>query len=216
MHANQPVTVAIADSHAVFRNSVKRAVADNKQLKMLWEAESGPKLLEKLDEARPDVLLMNLAIAGNARYAQAIPMLRQVYNPVKIIIFTLRNDPDVVLSIMDTGANACLVRATNPEEICRAILACRLNGFYFDNLIEKVGLSIRDVQRIYRKALKLSEKEILLLRMLAEDMLTREISQQLRLSLRRVEALRQDMKAKIGAKTIAGLIAFGVRNKLID
>ncbi|HEY4147275.1 MAG TPA: LuxR C-terminal-related transcriptional regulator, partial [Chitinophagaceae bacterium] len=100
--------------------------------------------------------------------------------------------------------------------IYKAILSCRQNGFYFDNLIEKVGLSVRDVQRIYRKAVKLSEKEILLLRMLAEDMLTKEISQQLRLSSRRVEALRQDMKAKIGAKTIAGLIAFGVRNKLID
>ncbi|HEY4150260.1 MAG TPA: response regulator transcription factor, partial [Chitinophagaceae bacterium] len=198
MSANQPITVSIADSHKVFRQSIKQAFKEKERLKVVWEAESGPQLLECLDKTRPDVLLMNLGIAGNARFRQAIPMLRQVYNPVKIIVFTLRNDPDIVTSVMDTGANACLARATNPEEIYRAILSCRQNGFYFDNLIEKVGLSVRDVQRIYRKAVKLSEKEILLLRMLAEDMLTKEISQQLRLSSRRVEALRQDMKAKIG------------------
>ena len=47
-------------------------------------------------------------------------------------------------------------------------------------------------------------------------MITKDISRELRLSARRVEALRQDIKAKTGAKTIAGLIALGVRNKLID
>jgi len=127
-----------------------------------------------------------------------------------------RNDPELVTSIMDTGANACLARATNPEEIYRAILACGQSGFYFDNLIEKVGLTVNDVKRIYRKAIRLSEKEFLLLQLLAEDMLTKDISKTLRLSSRRVEAIRQDIKAKIGAKTIGGLIAFGVRNKLID
>ncbi|MBS1566989.1 MAG: DNA-binding response regulator, partial [Bacteroidetes bacterium] len=65
-------------------------------------------------------------------------------------------------------------------------------------------------------AVRLSEKEVRLLHLLAQDMETPEISRELQLSTRRVEAIRQDMKAKIGARTIAGLIAIGVRNKLID
>ncbi len=216
MPETHPITVSIADSHKIFRHGIRLAFKEKERLQVVWEAESGPELLQCLDKSCPDVLLMNLGIAGNLRYPQAIPMLRQVYNPVKIIILTLRNDPDLVTSVMHTGANACLSRATNPEEIYRAILACRRSGFYFDNLIDKVGLSVSDVQRIYRHSIKLSEKELLLLRMLAEDMLTKDISRELRLSSRRVEALRQEMKAKIGARTIAGLIAFGVRNKLID
>ena len=215
MHENSYIRVSIADSHKVFRHGMKLAFRDKSQLQIIWEAESGRELLCRLDEQKPDVLLLNLDIPGIFN-RKAIPLLRYVYNPVKIIVLTLHNDAEVITKIMDTGANACFPRATNPEEIFKAIQVCLKNGFYFNNLVEKIGLSVQDVQRIYRNAVKLSEKEMQLLRLLSEDKVTSEISRELRLSARRVEALRQDMKAKIGAKTIAGLIASGVRNKLID
>jgi DNA-binding NarL/FixJ family response regulator len=215
MHEKMPIRVSIADSHRVFRHGIKLALKDKDQLQIIWEAESGLELLARLDEERPDVLLLNLDIPGVFN-RKAIPLLRLVYNPVKIIVLTLHNDAGVITKIMDTGANACFPRATNPEEIYKAIQICLKSGFYFNNLVDRVGLSVDEVQRIYCKSVKLSEKEVQLLRLLSEDKLTGEISRELRLSARRVEALRQDMKAKIGAKTIAGLIALGVRNKLID
>jgi DNA-binding NarL/FixJ family response regulator len=194
---------------------MKLALRDKDQLQLVWEAESGLELLARLDEQKPDVLLLNLDIPGIFN-RKAIPLLRLVYNPVKIIVLTLHNDAEVITKIMDTGANACFPRATNPEEIFKAIQVCLKSGFYFNNLVDRIGLSAGEVQRIYRNSVKLSEKELQLLRLLSEDKLTAEISRELRLSARRVEAIRQDMKAKVGARTIAGLIAMGVRNKLID
>lgn len=215
MSENLPIRVSIADSHRVFRHGMKLALRDKDQLQIIWEAESGRELLTRLDEQKPDVLLLNLDIPGIFN-RKAIPLLRFVYKPVKIIVLTIHNDPEAIARIMDTGANACFPRATNPEEIYRAMRVCLKNGFYLNNLVEKIGVPEEEVQRIYRKAVRLSEKEIQLLRLLSEDKLTAEISQELRLSARRVEAIRQDMKAKLGARTIAGLIALGVRNKLID
>ena len=215
MHEKLPIRVSIADSHRVFRHGMKVALKDKDQLQIIWEAESGRELLARLDEEKPDVLLLNLDIPGVFN-RKALPLLRFVYNPVKIIVLTLHNDAGVITKIMDAGANACFPRATSPLEIYKAIHACLKSGFYFDNLVDRIGLSVDEVQRIYRNAVKLSEKEVQLLRLLSEDKLTGEISRELRLSARRVEALRQDMKAKIGARTIAGLIALGVRNKLID
>jgi len=215
MSEKMPIRVSIADSHRLFRHGIKLALKEKEQLQILWEAESGRELLSRLDEQKPDVLLLNLDIPG-IFHPKAIPLLRMVYNPVKIIVLTLLNDPEAITRIMDKGANACFPRATNPEEIYRAIQVCLKNGFYLNNLIEKIGLPEEEVQRIYLNAIKLSEKELRLLQLLAEDKMTNEISQELRLSPRRVEAIRQDMKAKLGARTIAGLVALGVRNKLID
>jgi len=215
MHQESPIRLSIADSHRVFRHGMKVALRDKDQLQLVWEAESGLELLARLDEQKPDVLLLNLDIPGIFN-RKAIPLLRLVYNPVKIIVLTLHNDAEVITKIMDTGANACFPRATNPEEIFKAAQVCLKSGFYFNNLVDKIGLSAGEVQRIYRNAVKLSEKELLLLRLISEDKLTSEISRELRLSARRVEAIRQDMKAKVGVRTIAGLIAMGVRNKLID
>jgi len=63
---------------------------------------------------------------------------------------------------------------------------------------------------------KFSDKEIRILRLLADDKTTEEISKQVFLSPRTVETIRQNMKSKVGAKTIAGLIVYGMRNKLIE
>jgi DNA-binding CsgD family transcriptional regulator len=54
------------------------------------------------------------------------------------------------------------------------------------------------------------------LKLLAEDKTTEEISKEVFLSPRTVETIRQNMKTKVGAKTIAGLIMYGMRNKIID
>ena len=54
------------------------------------------------------------------------------------------------------------------------------------------------------------------LKLLAQDKTTEEISKEVYLSPRTIETIRQNMKAKAGAKTIAGLIMYGMRNKLIN
>jgi DNA-binding CsgD family transcriptional regulator len=61
-----------------------------------------------------------------------------------------------------------------------------------------------------------NEKEIKILQLLAEDKTTEEISKIIFLSPRTIETIRQSMKTKVNAKTIGGLIVYGIRNKLID
>ncbi len=59
-------------------------------------------------------------------------------------------------------------------------------------------------------------KEVRILRLLADDKTTEEISKQVFLSPRTIETIRQNMKSKAGVKTIAGLIMYGMRNRLIE
>jgi DNA-binding CsgD family transcriptional regulator len=61
-----------------------------------------------------------------------------------------------------------------------------------------------------------NEKELKILQLLAEDKTTEEISKIIFLSPRTIETIRQNMKAKVNAKTIGGLIMYGMRNKLIE
>jgi DNA-binding CsgD family transcriptional regulator len=61
-----------------------------------------------------------------------------------------------------------------------------------------------------------NEKELKILKLLAEDKTTEEISKIIFLSPRTIETIRQNMKQKVGAKTIAGLVMYGMRNKLLE
>lgn len=213
------IKVAIADDHKIFRDGIRMSLKDREYLKILWEAEDGKDLMHKMQLKRPDVLLMDIRMP-EIDGINAISLLRKEYEDVKIIILTMYDDQEMITKMMEMGANAYLTKTTDPDEIYQAILACMNDDFYFNELVNKAVLSKlqtkRTVRQFYPNPVKFSEKEIRILKLLAEDKTTEEISKEVFLSPRTVETIRQNMKTKVGAKTIAGLIMYGMRNKLID
>jgi DNA-binding NarL/FixJ family response regulator len=151
---------------------------------------------------------------------KAISILRKEYEQLKIVVLSMYDDQEMITKMMEMGANAYLAKTTNPEEIYQAILTCMRNDFYFNDMVNKAVLAKlqqkRTVRQLYPNSVKFSEKEVKILRLLADDKTTDEISKQVFLSPRTVETIRQNMKSKVGVKTIAGLIMYGMRNRLID
>jgi DNA-binding NarL/FixJ family response regulator len=150
----------------------------------------------------------------------AISLLRKEYEQVKIIVLTMYDDQEMISKMMEMGANAYLTKTTDPEEIYNAILTCMNDDFYFNDLVNKAVMmklqSKKSVRQYYPNPIKMSEKELKILKLIAEDKTTEEISKEVFLSPRTIETIRQNMKTKVGAKTIAGLVMYAMRNKLID
>jgi DNA-binding CsgD family transcriptional regulator len=94
------------------------------------------------------------------------------------------------------------------------------DDFYFNDLVNKAVMMKlqhkKSVRQFYPNPIKMSEKELKILKLIAEDKTTEEISKEVYLSPRTIETIRQNMKTKVGAKTIAGLVMYAMRNKLID
>ena len=215
------IKIAIADDHKIFRDGIKMALAGKENLKMLWEAEDGKDLMHKVAIKKPDVLLMDIRMP-EIDGINAIEMLRKEYEDIKIIVLTMYDDQQMISRMMEMGANAYLTKTTDPEEIYEAILTCMNDDFYFNSLVNNavMGKLIqkKNVRQHYGSAVAINfnEKEIKILQLLAQDKTTEEISKVIFLSPRTIETIRQNMKTKVGAKTIAGLIMYGMRNKLID
>jgi len=215
------IKIAIADDHKIFRDGIKMALAGKENLKMLWEAEDGKDLMHKVAIKKPDVLLMDIRMP-EIDGINAIEMLRKEYEDIKIIVLTMYDDQQMISKMMEMGANAYLTKTTDPEEIYEAILTCMNDDFYFNSLVNNavMGKLIqkKNVRQHYGSTVPINfnEKEIKILQLLAQDKTTEEISKIIFLSPRTIETIRQNMKTKVGAKTIAGLIMYGMRNKLID
>lgn len=218
MTADQ-IKVAIADDHKIFRDGIKMALKDRNYLKILWEAEDGKDLMHKLRLKQPDVLLMDIRMP-EMDGINAISLIRKEYEEVKIIVLTMYDDQEMITRMMEMGANAYLTKTSDPDEIYQAILTCMNEDFYFNDLVNKAVLlklqHKKTVKQYYPNPVKFSDKELKILRCIAEDKTTEEISQEVFLSPRTVETVRQQMKNKVGAKTIAGLVIYAIRNKLLD
>ena len=215
----QQIKVAIADDHKIFRDGIKMALRDKEYLKILWEAEDGKDLMHKLQIKQPDVLLMDIRMP-EVDGVNAIGMIRKEYEDVKIIVLTMYDDQEMITKMMEMGANAYLTKTTDPEEIYQAILTCMNDDFYFNDLVNKAVLlklqHKKAVRQFYPNPVKFSEKEIRILKLIAEDKTTEEISKEVFLSPRTIETIRQNMKQKVGAKTIAGLVMYAMRNKILE
>ena len=221
MSSSQIIKIAIADDHKIFRDGIKMALAGKLNLKMLWEAEDGKDLMHKVAIKKPDVLLMDIRMP-EMDGINAIEMLRKEYEDIKIIVLTMYDDQQMISKMMEMGANAYLTKTTDPEEIYEAILTCMNDDFYFNELVNNAVmgklLQKKNVRQHYGNTVpvNLNEKEIKILQLLSQDKTTEEISKIIFLSPRTIETIRQNMKTKVGAKTIAGLIMYGMRNKLIE
>jgi DNA-binding NarL/FixJ family response regulator len=217
--SDQLIKVAIADDHKIFRDGIKMALKDKEYLKILWEAEDGRDLMHKLKIKLPDVILMDIRMP-EIDGINAISMIRKEYEVLKIIVLTMYDDQEMITKMMEMGANAYLTKTTDPEEIYQAILTCMNDDFYFNDLVNKAVLlklqHKKNVRQFYPNPVKFNDKEMRILKLIAEDKTTEEISKEVFLSPRTIETIRQNMKQKVGAKTIAGLVMYGMRNKLLE
>jgi DNA-binding NarL/FixJ family response regulator len=219
MSDERVIRVALADDHKIFRDGIRMSLKNHPGLKIIWEADDGKDMMHKLKMKKPDVLLMDIRMPEMDGIS-ALQLIRKEYEGIKIIILSMYDDKEIITKTMEFGANAYLSKTTEPDEIYKAITGCINEDFYFNELVNSAVLlnlqQKKTVRKFYTPTVKFNEKELKILKLITEDKTTEEISDDVFLSPRTVETIRQNMKMKVGAKTIAGLVMYAMRNKMIE
>ncbi len=215
------INVIIADDHVLYRAGVKTALSSKKDIKVIAEADNGSHLLNLLKGIQPDVILLDIQMPIMDGIA-TLPEIKKLYPNIKIIMLTMMDDQSMITKLMELGANSYLTKTSDSEIIYEAIKTCHEQEFYFNSLTNKALLN-NLLQRTPAPSIKLqqedatlSDKEITVLKLMCEEKSTREIAEVVELSPRTIEAIRDKLKTKTGAKSTAGLIMFAVKNKLLD
>lgn len=214
----QPISVALADEHLIYREGIKVTLKKYKDIKIIWEAQDNKALLNNLMERVPDVLCIDATHLSET--IKLLKILRKEYQGLKIIVLSLCDEKDTITRIMDNGANAFLNKTTTVEEIHTAIVTCWKENFYFNEMTNNAMLhklkQKSSIRRLYPIEVKFNQKELEVLKLMGEDKITGEIAKEVFASVRTVENIRQNMKSKVNAKTIGGLLMYALRNKLIE
>ena len=214
------INVIIADDHVLYRAGVKAALSSKKDIKIIAEADNGAHLLNLLKAIQPDVILLDIQMPIMDGIA-TLPEVKKLYPNIRIIMLTMMDDQSMITKLMELGANSYLTKTSDSEIIYEAIKTCYEQEFYFNSLTNKALLNnLRQKTpssiKLHHEDAILSEKEITVLRLMCEEKSTREIAEAVELSPRSIEAIRDKLKTKTGAKSTAGLIMFAVKNKLLD
>ncbi len=215
------INVIITDDHVLYRAGVKTALSSKKDIKVIAEADNGSHLMALLKALHPDVILLDIQMPimdGITTLAE----IKKLYPDIKVIMLTMVDDHSMITKLMELGANSYLTKTSDSEIIYQAIKTCFEQELYFNSLTNKALLNnLRQRNPIVPEKLaadevRLSDKEITVLKLMCEEKSTREIAQAVELSPRTVEAIRDKLRSKTGSKSTAGLIMYAVKHKLLN
>ncbi len=217
----EPIQVIIADDHVLYRAGVKTALSQKKDIKIIAEADNGMHLINLLKSIPADVILLDIQMPVMDGI-EALPEIKKIRPNAKVIMLTMMDDHSMITKLMELGANSYLSKTSDSEVIYDAIKTCYNDEYYFNALTNQAlltNLKQRNMQvptQLQAPDANLNEKETMILKLMCEEKSTKEIADIVELSPRTVEALRDKLKVKTGAKTTAGLILYAVKHKLID
>jgi DNA-binding NarL/FixJ family response regulator len=215
---NDVIKVAIADDHTLFRAGVKTALSVKKDIELVAEADNGQQLLHLLKYTEPDVILLDIQMPIMDGI-QTLPEIRKLYPHVKVIILSMHNDHSMISKLMEIGANSYLTKNSDSETIYQAIKTCYEQEFFFNELTNKAlltGLRTKRSDLGMPQDVNLTEKELTVLKLMCEEKSTKEIADIVEISPRTVEAIRDKLKSKTGSKSMAGLVMYAVKNRIIE
>ena len=216
---NTVIKVAIADDHTLFRSGVKASLTAHKDIHVVAEAENGMQMLNLLKHIQPDVVLLDISMPIMDGLA-TLPEIKKLYPGVKVIMLSMHNDHSMISRMMEIGANSYLTKDSDSETIYQAIRTCYQQEFFFNDLTNKALLNglrtKRTVESNTPHDVQLTEKEILILRLMCDEKSTKEIADIVDLSPRTVEAIRDKLKTKTGTKSMAGLVMYAVKAGIVE
>ena len=211
-----PITILLADDHDVVRKGMKMLLEDETDVKVIGEASDGLEAIEKVKNLMPNVVILDLTMPRMTGI-EAAKIISEQYPEVKILIFSMHNNREYIVSSVENGANGYLLKDTGKEELMRAIKVVSEGRKYFppeiseviiDELLAKTAMNQDNSNKpIFQK---ITPKEKQILGMIVQGFNSREIADKLFLSIRTVDNHRANMMKKTKAKNTADLVMMAI------
>jgi two-component system, NarL family, response regulator DegU len=210
------ITIYIADDHQLIRQGLMRLVKEFRRVSKVKEAANGKILLELVKAEQPDVVILDLSMPVMSGMV-ACEKLAHHFPEVKIVIVSMYDQQGNILKLIDAGAHAFLNKDSDPHELEAAIYSVFDKGIYrnqkmLDSL--KGEMPAKRGGSLFFKTPDpiLSDRENAILKLICQELTTRQIAIQLGLSENTVRNHRVRIMRKASVKNLPGLVKFAVEN----
>ncbi len=201
-------TVLIADDHQIFRDGLRSLLQGKPDFEVLGEASDGQTTVSLTRELRPDVVIMDV-VMPQMNGIEATQQIAADSPAVKVLALSMYSDKRLVKRMLDAGASGYLLKDCAFEELTDAIDTVTSDQVY---LSPRMAELVADRSATGGPGLTARETEVL--KLVSEGRTTRQIGDQLRISVKTVETHRKHIMDKLGLHSVASLTKFAVREGL--
>ncbi|QAT17737.1 hypothetical protein BU251_08395 [Candidatus Velamenicoccus archaeovorus] len=209
-------TIFIVDDHDIIREGIKAILRRQPEYEVVGEARDAETALDKIRPLKPDILLLDITMPKKTGLEIIEDVLR-ISPSTKILIISVHKANAYVMKALQSGVKGYLSKENAADDLPQALRKIVSGQVYLDAqasdyLLKKVSGPQEETQGPGL----LTERELDVLRLVAESKAAKEIASLLSLSPRTVENYKNNMLKKLGLHRTSDLIKYAIKNKIVD
>lgn len=213
-----PVRIVLADDHPLIREAIRHLVSETPEFELVGEAANGKECLTRVEELRPDILVLDIAMP-EMNGEQVTRELRRRCPWVSIIALSGYTDRQFVRAMTKAGAKAYVVKSASGRDLIHALRAVANGKNYLSPEVTGAVMTLwedgaPDAGSSSPHALGKREKEVL--KLIAEGHRSATIAAQMGIAVATVESHRRNILRKLQLHSAADLTRYALRHGMID
>jgi len=209
------IRILIADDHAIVREGLKQILVDMPDLVVAGEAANGAEAMQAIRAEKWDVVLLDISMPGSS----GLDVLKQAKSEqpkLRVIVLSMYPEAVYALRALRAGASGYVTKNSATKELATAIQTVVNGGRYVSaTLAEKLAFDLgNEAEKPPHEAL--SDRELQVLRLIAQGLTTSAIAKDLSLSVQTVSTYRARILEKMQLKNNAALVRYAVENDLVE
>lgn len=211
--SERSISIVLADDHAVMRDGVQMVLEAQPDLHVIGTASNGADAVDLVDALRPDIAVLDIAMPQTNGLVAAREIRQRAPN-TKIIFLSMHEGEEYLKEALRAGAAGYVLKRAAATELVAAIRAVQRGDAYLDPALTRTLDDLRDGDT--GRLADLTERELEVLKLVAEGLTNRQIAAQLVISVKTVQSHRTNIMEKLDLHDRTDLVKYAIRRGLIE
>ena len=212
--------ILLADDHAMFRQGIRAVLSNEADMEIVGEASNASEAVEKANELRPDIVLMDIDMTGMCSF-EATRIIRRNRPEIKVIMLTMHSHEEYLAQCMEVGGGGYVLKEGACSQLVTAIRDVARGGSYLSprmltQLVEDFRTRLHKTNGVTSRMTSLTPREREVMKLLAEGNSVKDIAEILSLSVKTVEAHKFNLMRKLDIHNRSQLIQYAIQKRIIN
>ncbi len=206
------IRILLAEDHTLVRAGIRALLQNIEGVEVVAEAGDGREALRLTQQQHPDIVFMDIAMAGLNGLDATARLVRE-FPDVRVIMLSMHANEEYVLQALRAGAVGYLLKDAGTAELELAVRSVGRGETYLSPAVSKhvVADYVRRVGGETNTLERLTPRQREVLQLIAEGHTTHNIAKTLRISVKTVETHRAQLMERLDIHDIAGLVRYAIR-----
>lgn len=211
------VRILLADDHAMLRDGVRMVLESHPGFEVVGTADNGREAVRLAEELCPDIAVLDVAMP-ELNGMEATRAIRNLSPDTEVVVLSMHESEEYLREALRAGAAGYVLKRAAAKELVGAINAVRRGDKYLDPALTHTLISdyVRQVERGDDTPDSLTERELEVLKLVAEGNTNRQIALQLNISIKTVQTHRANLMDKLNLHDRTELVRYAIRRGLIQ